>query len=132
MDSKSAAHYVEPPPVIEPGRAYVTFGSPGTACLDTPSGKVLWERRDIECNHYRGAGSSPIIYKDLLIMHYDGSDHQFVLALDKQTGEETWRTPREEKSNWGSPLLWKNKARTEVVTVGGALQHPEEEPVRSP
>jgi outer membrane protein assembly factor BamB len=83
-----------PTPVIEDGRVYVTFGSPGTVCLDTQTGKVLWERRDIECNHYRGAGSSPIIYRDLLIMNFDGSDAQFLLALDKKTGKTVWQKER--------------------------------------
>jgi len=86
--------YASPTPVIEAGRVYVTFGSPGTACLDTRTGQVLWERRDFVCNHYRGAGSSPILYRDLLIMNFDGSDHQFVVALDKQTGKTVWRTER--------------------------------------
>jgi outer membrane protein assembly factor BamB len=86
--------YASPTPVIEEGRVYVTFGSPGTACIDTKSFKVLWERRDIECNHFRGAGSSPIIFRNLLIMHFDGSDHQFVVALDKQTGKTVWMTKR--------------------------------------
>jgi outer membrane protein assembly factor BamB len=86
--------YASPTPVIEEGRVYVTFGSPGTACLDTRLGKVLWERRDFVCNHYRGAGSSPILHNRLLIMHFDGSDHQFVVALDKETGKTVWRTER--------------------------------------
>jgi outer membrane protein assembly factor BamB len=86
--------YASPTPVIEEGRVYVTFGSPGTACIDTKSFKVLWERRNLECNHFRGAGSSPIIFRDLLIMHFDGSDHQFVVALDKQTGKTVWQTKR--------------------------------------
>jgi outer membrane protein assembly factor BamB len=86
--------YASPTPVIEDGRVYITFGSPGTACIDTKSFKVLWERRDIECNHFRGAGSSPIIFRNLLIMHFDGSDHQFVVALDKQTGKTVWMTKR--------------------------------------
>jgi outer membrane protein assembly factor BamB len=86
--------YASPTPVIEPGRVYVTFGSPGTAALDTRTGKVLWERRDFECNHYRGAGSSPILFGNLLILHFDGSDHQFLVALDKRTGKTVWRTER--------------------------------------
>jgi hypothetical protein len=86
--------YASPTPVIEPGRIYVTFGSPGTAAIDTRTGKVIWERRDLECNHYRGAGSSPILFRDLLIMHFDGSDIQYVVALDKRTGKTVWRTPR--------------------------------------
>jgi outer membrane protein assembly factor BamB len=51
--------HASPTPVLERGRVYVTFGSAGTACLDSATGRVLWERRDIECNHFRGAGSSP-------------------------------------------------------------------------
>lgn len=86
--------YASPTPVAEPGRVYVTFGSPGTAAIDAATGKVLWERRDFECNHFRGAGSSPILFGDLLLMHFDGSDHQFVVALDKRTGKTVWRTER--------------------------------------
>lgn len=83
-----------PTPAIEEGRVYVTFGSPGTACLDSKTGEVIWERRDIECNHYRGAGSSPIIHRDLLLLNFDGSDHQFIIALDKHTGKTVWRQDR--------------------------------------
>jgi outer membrane protein assembly factor BamB len=86
--------YASPTPVIERGRVYVTFGSPGTAAIDTRTGKKLWERRDLECNHFRGAGSSPIIFGDLLIMHFDGSDQQYVVGLDKRSGKTVWRTPR--------------------------------------
>ena len=86
--------YASPSPIIEAGRVYVTFGSPGTAAIDTKSGKVIWERRDLECNHFRGAGSSPILFRDLLIMHFDGSDVQYVVALDKRTGRTVWKTPR--------------------------------------
>lgn len=86
--------YASPTPVIERGRVYVTFGSPGTACIDTSTFKVLWQRLDIECNHFRGAGSSPILFRNLLIMNFDGSDHQFVIALDKRTGKTIWQTRR--------------------------------------
>jgi outer membrane protein assembly factor BamB len=86
--------YASPTPVIEEGRIYVTFGSPGTACLDTKTGEKLWERRDFVCNHYRGAGSSPIVYGNLLIMQFDGSDYQYVVGLDKNTGKTVWKTNR--------------------------------------
>jgi outer membrane protein assembly factor BamB len=86
--------YASPTPVIEEGRVYVTFGSPGTACLDTKTGAKLWERTDFVCNHFRAAGSSPILFHNLLIMNFDGSDHQFVVALNKLTGETVWETQR--------------------------------------
>lgn len=86
--------YASPTPAIQEGRIYVTFGSPGTACVDTKTGKTLWERRDIECNHYRGAGSSPILDSGRLYLDFDGSDHQFVMALDQKTGKTVWRAER--------------------------------------
>jgi outer membrane protein assembly factor BamB len=98
VDKPQFAHkfntYGSPTPVVEKGRVYITFGSPGTACLDTETGKVLWDRRDFVCNHFRGAGSSPILHDDLLIMHFDGSDYQFIVALDKNTGKTRWKVDR--------------------------------------
>lgn len=72
--------YGSPSPVIEDGRVYLSFGAPWTGCLDSKTGEVLWERTDFKCNHFRGPGSSPFIYGDLLILHFDGSDHQFIVA----------------------------------------------------
>ena len=86
--------YASPTPVIAEGRVYVTFGAPGTACVDTVTGKVLWERRDFECNHFRGAGSSPMLRDGKLYLNFDGSDHQFIMALDQKTGKTIWRTER--------------------------------------
>ena len=86
--------YASPTPVAEGDRVYITFGDAGTAALDAATGRVLWTRRDLECNHFRGAGSSPVIFRDLLLLHYDGSDVQYVVALNKHTGETVWRTPR--------------------------------------
>jgi len=86
--------YASPTPVLDGTNVYVTFGSPGTAALDAATGRVLWERRDFQCNHYRGAGSSPILYQDLLLMNFDGSSHQYVVALRKTTGETVWSVKR--------------------------------------
>ncbi len=52
-----------PSPVIEPCRAYIHFGSVGTACLDTSTGKVLWKRDDLRCRHYRGPASSLVLFE---------------------------------------------------------------------
>lgn len=86
--------YASPTPVIEEGRIYVSWGSPAIACLDTKTCAVLWERRDFVCNHYRAAGSSPIIWKNLMILPFDGSDRQFIVALDKATGKTVWEAQR--------------------------------------
>ena len=86
--------YASPSPAAEPGRVYVHFGSYGTACLDAQSGEVLWRRTDLPCRHYRGPGSSPILFENLLILTMDGVDVQYLVALDKQTGKTAWKTDR--------------------------------------
>ena len=80
--------------VIEPGRVYVHYGHFGTACLDTETREVLWKRDDLKCWHYRGASSSPVLFEDLLILTFDGADLQYLVALDKRTGETVWKTDR--------------------------------------
>ena len=89
---------------------------------------MLWERRDFECNHYRGAGSSPVIFRDLLLLHYDGSDLQYVVALDKRTGKTVWKTPRsidfKDLGPDGKPQaegdMRKAFATPQIITVDGA------------
>lgn len=86
--------YASPSPVAEPGRVYVHFGSYGTACLDAATHDVQWVRRDLPCNHFRGPASSPILFENHLIFHMDGSDYDYIVALNKSTGETVWSTDR--------------------------------------
>jgi outer membrane protein assembly factor BamB len=86
--------YASCTPAIEAGRVYLHFGSYGTTCIDTETGETIWSRKDFECDHFRGPGSSPILYGDNLIVAYDGSDKQYVVALNKKTGKTAWKTDR--------------------------------------
>jgi outer membrane protein assembly factor BamB len=86
--------YATPTPAIEPGRVYLHFGSYGTACLDTGTKQVLWKRDDLRCRHYRGPASSPVLYKNTVILTMDGADLQYLVALDKKTGKTVWKTDR--------------------------------------
>jgi len=86
--------YAAPSPAIEPGRVYVHFGSYGTACLDSSTGKEIWRRTDLPCRHYRGPASSVILFEKLLILTMDGVDVQYLVALDKQNGQTIWKTNR--------------------------------------
>ncbi len=100
FDTESPEHvaavnsYASPTSAIEEGRVYVHYGTYGTACLDTATGRVLWTRRDLNCDHHEGPGSSPILFEDLLIVPVDGRDVQYITALDKRTGQTRWKTPR--------------------------------------
>ncbi len=87
--------YASPTPVLDKEFVFVHFGSYGTACLRRSDCEVIWERRDLPCNHYRGAGSSPILYKDLLIFHQDGYDLQYAVALNRKSGKTVWKVNRD-------------------------------------
>jgi outer membrane protein assembly factor BamB len=91
--------YATPTGVIEPGRVYVHFGSFGTACLDTATGKAIWKRNDLPCRHYRGPASSLVLFENLVILTMDGADVQYHAALDKKTGATVWKTDRSVKWN---------------------------------
>jgi hypothetical protein len=79
---------------MERGRVYVHYGTYGTACIDSRTGKVLWSRRDLKCDHHEGPGSSLLLHGDLLVFNVDGRDVQYVIALDKATGKTAWKAER--------------------------------------
>ncbi len=82
-----------PSPVVESGRLYCDFGTYGTACLDTKQGKVIW-KTVLPLDHQVGPGSSPVLWKNLLVLARDGRDVQYLTALDKHTGKTVWKTDR--------------------------------------
>jgi outer membrane protein assembly factor BamB len=121
-DARLKNSYGSPTPVVEEGRVYVHFGAHGTACLDTATGKTLWSRQDLPCNHHRGPGSSPIVWNHLLILTFDGFDRQYLVALDKHSGETVWRTDR--KIDYGSDNgdVMKAYSTPQVFEIGGQAQ----------
>jgi outer membrane protein assembly factor BamB len=107
---------------IEEGHVYVHFGSYGTACLDAKSGRVLWQRRDLPCEHFRGPGSSPIIFENLLIFHMDGYDFHYIVALDKQTGATVWKTDRNIDYGTDNGDFMKSFATPRLIEAAGKTQ----------
>lgn len=114
--------FASPTPVIEDGRVYVHFGSYGTAALDTKTGKTLWERRDLPCNHWRGPGASPILHGERLIVHFDGYDLQYAVALDKKTGRTVWKADRAYDFGTDDGDMKKAYATPVVIEAGGRSQ----------
>ena len=123
--------YATPTPCIEKGFVYVHYGSQGTACLNTSDGSVVWTRTDLKCNHVQGPASSPVIYRNLLILHYEGVDTRFIVALDKSTGKQVWRTDRPEepylplpeigRKAYITPIIIKVKGQDMLISNGSAL-----------
>lgn len=124
----AANTYASPTPLIEAGRVYVHFGTYGTACLDTATGKVLWARRDIHCTHQMGPGSSLASVGNALIFHMDGIDEQYVIALDRATGLTLWKTPRsidysaikaDYRKAYSTPAIAAVAGHTQLVCTAG-------------
>lgn len=111
--------YASCTPFVEAGRLYAHFGSLGTWCVDTGTGKVLWERRDLECDHFRGPASSPVVAGDSLYLIFDGFDQQYVTALDKRTGKTRWKTDRKIKYSTDNGDYKKAYATPAMFIVGG-------------
>ena len=72
---------------------FLSDNSAVLSCLDTKTGEQIWERR-FPLQHAVGPGSSPIVWQDLIVLVCDGMDTQYVIALDKHTGETAWKTKR--------------------------------------
>lgn len=114
--------YASPTPVIEKGRLYVCFGAEGSACIDTATGQILWKNTDLKVNYMEGAGSSPILYKNLYILHCDGTDFQYIAALDKNTGQLAWKAPRNTPFGLRFAPLRKAYSMPLIITVDGQEQ----------
>jgi outer membrane protein assembly factor BamB len=122
--------YASPTPCIEQGFVYLNFGSYGTACLRTSDGSVVWKRTDLKCDHVQGPGSSPIIYKNLLVLHIEGADIQYLVALDKKTGETIWKKERPKdcydkidpngRKSYITPIIINVKGKDLLISNGSA------------
>ena len=105
--------------VTDGERLYVHFGDLATYCLDM-SGKLLWTKQwpPVETRWGYGTASSPALDGGRLYIVNDNEDESCILALDKLSGKEIWRTSREEKTAWATPYVWHNEQRTEIITAG--------------
>lgn len=118
--------HASPSPVVEPGRVYVSFGTMGSAALDTATGQVLWTNRELTLDHKEGPGSSPVLWGELLIHQCDGMDRQYVAALDKRTGRLAWKTDRtgandpntDFRKAYSTPLVARVGDRELLLTIG--------------
>ena len=115
--------YASETPATDGTRIVAYFGMMGVVCYDL-DGKELWQRDigSFPMKNEWGTSSSPIIHNGLVFLQADNEQKSFIVALEVATGNEVWRKEREEVSNWGSPIIWTNRLRSELVTAGKTIR----------
>lgn len=111
--------YATETPVTDGERIYAYFGMNGVHCLDM-DGKIVWQK-DLGIFEMRagwGTASSPTLLKNRLFIQVDNEQKSFLIALDTKTGQELWRVDRDERSQYSSPIIWKNSVRDELILGG--------------
>ena len=111
--------HASPTPITDGERIYVHFGHMGTAAYK-PDGEQIWASQKHKYIPQHGNGGSPILANGNLVFCCDGSDKQFVLALDCKTGEEAWKTDRSSKAklkfSFATSQLIEHKGKKQIIS----------------
>src|SRR5262249_6581014 len=124
--------YATPTPVTDGEHIFAAFNDGSIAAL-TVQGRTAWVNRDVKHYSEHGLATSPVLYKDLLIVSFDGSsktdrplgwqkpwDQSFLLALDKKTGKECWRARRGlSRIAHTTPVVVTADGRDELISPAG-------------
>ncbi len=115
--------HASPSPATDGKYVVAFFGSEGLFCYDL-NGKLVW-KLDLgvldsgwffDADYQWGMASSPIVYKDMVIVQCDVQKGSFIAAFDIKTGKQLWKTNRDEIPSWGSPTIFESKGKAMVVT----------------
>ena len=111
--------YASASPVTDGKVLIAHFNSYGTYALDL-QGRLLWEKDlgDMRTRNDFGEGSSPALDGDTVVVLWDHEGDDFIVALDKRTGDERWRQTRDEPTGWTTPLIVNHAGRKLVVVNG--------------
>jgi outer membrane protein assembly factor BamB len=116
--------HASPTPLTDGQRLYVHFGHQGTASLDL-NGKILWRNTSLSYQPVHGNGGSPILVDNALVFSGDGSDQQFIVALDRATGNILWKTDRKteafKKFSFSTPLLITVQGQQQIISPGSDM-----------
>jgi outer membrane protein assembly factor BamB len=112
--------YASSTPATDGKLVYAFFGTEGLYAYDY-NGKLAWKTQLGNLGTVgMGTGTSPILFENLVIVQCDeeNGESSFIVALNKQTGKEVWRTPRKVQVSWATPILVRTAKRAELITSG--------------
>ena len=106
-------------PVVDGEHVYAYFGNVGLVCYDL-DGNEKWKHKwpVYKTRMNWGMAASPAVSDGRVYVVNDNEDHSTLTCLDSRDGHQIWEVPRDEKSNWSTPFIWRNELRTEIITAG--------------
>jgi outer membrane protein assembly factor BamB len=112
-----ASSFAGPTPATDGRMVFAYFGPEGLYAYDA-NGTLAWKAVEKFPTLGLGAGTSPVLYQNLVIVQRDedNGERSVILAYDKRTGKEVWRTKRDVQISWATPVLVDTGTRTELVT----------------
>jgi outer membrane protein assembly factor BamB len=119
-DRHRKSSFASSTPATDGRYVYAYFGTEGIYCYDF-DGKLVWKASLGKLGTSgMGTGTSPVLHENLVILQCDEEDglNSFIIALDKKSGKEVWKTPRKVQVSWTTPVLVRSAKRIELVTSG--------------
>jgi outer membrane protein assembly factor BamB len=106
-------------PVTDGEHVFAFFGSFGLYCLDM-NGQLVWKTDfgQMQSLHGHGEASSPALLQQTLIVNWDHEGKSFVVALDKSTGQQRWKSERNEVTSWATPIIIEHAGKPQVIISG--------------
>jgi outer membrane protein assembly factor BamB len=110
--------YASSSPLTDGKNVIAYFGSRGLHCFDM-AGNLKWQKdfgkQRTKLNF--GEGSTPALFGNTIVVTWDHEGEAFIVAIDKRTGDELWRQPRDEKTGWSTPLVVEHNGKPQVITT---------------
>ena len=115
----SRSSFAGPTPVTDGATVYAYFGPEGLYAYDF-NGRLVWKVVEQFPTLGLGTGTSPVLFENLVIIQRDEDtgDNSHIVAYDKRTGKEAWRTKRKVEISWGTPVIIEAAGRQELVAIG--------------
>ena len=101
-------------PITDGKLVYASFGTHGLYAFDF-DGKIVWHAQVPKLDNYHGSAGSPVLYQNTVILYQDHQGQSFVVAFHKQTGNMIWRTERDARTGWGTPVVIRAGRRDELI-----------------
>lgn len=122
MHSKNSL--ASPTPIVHEHKLFVHFGHMGTAALDL-DGTIVWKQTEVKYHPMHGNGGTPVIVDDKIVFSCDGKEDPFVIALNTDSGDIEWKTPRntfaQKPFSLCTPLVIEADGMTQIISPGSGF-----------